>query len=99
MIRSAPAKKLNLSKAIPKRPSGHTPADDVSVVASRTKLELLELMLRRPEGATTPQLMLALNWQKHSVRGAISGALRKKMNLNVNVEDPDDGERIYRIVE
>jgi hypothetical protein len=99
MIRSAPAKKSIPSKAGRKGSPAPMPPDGRSIVATSTKLELLESMLRRPEGATTSQIMVALSWQKHSVRGAISGALRKKRHLNVDVEESKDGERIYRISE
>jgi hypothetical protein len=99
MIRSASAKKLNLSKPHSKRAPPDVGRDDHPPLIPSTKLELLEAMLRRPEGATTPQLVLALSWQKHSVRGAISGALRKKRNLHVHVEKATGGEPIYRILE
>jgi hypothetical protein len=45
---------------------------------AKSKLEQLEAMLRRPDGATVDQIGKALHWQKHSVRGAMSGALKKK---------------------
>jgi hypothetical protein len=40
--------------------------------APKTKLGQLEWMLRRAEGATIDQIAKALDWQMHSVRGAIS---------------------------
>ncbi len=54
-------------------------------------------MLRRPEGATIGQIAKALDWQLHSVRGAISGSLKKKQGLTVVAEKIADGERVYRI--
>ena len=39
--------------------------------------------LRRPQGATSLQLILTTGWQPHTARGAISGMLRKKFGLNV----------------
>jgi hypothetical protein len=68
------------------------------VLAPKTKLGRLEGMLRRPEGATIGQIAKALDWQTHSVRGAISGSLKKKQGLTIVAEKLDDGERIYRIV-
>ncbi len=64
---------------------------------SRTKLARLEAMLRRPDGATVEQISKSLDWQKHSVRGAMSGALKKKQGLTITSEKTDDGRRIYRI--
>jgi hypothetical protein len=61
-----------------------------------TKLGRLEGLLRRPEGATIGQIAKALDWQLHSVRGAISGSLKKKQGLTV-VAEKIGGERVYRI--
>ena len=63
-----------------------------------TKLAALVVALRRPQGATSLQLMLATGWQPHTVRGAISGMLRKKLGLNVVLAHNDTGERVYRVV-
>ena len=63
-----------------------------------TKLAALVMTLRRPQGATSLQLMLATGWQPHTVRGAISGMLRKKLGLNVVLAHNDSGERVYRVV-
>ncbi len=63
----------------------------------KTKLGQLEGMLRRTEGATIAQIAKALDWQLHSVRGAISGSLKKKRGLEVVAEKVADGERVYRI--
>ena len=56
-----------------------------------TKLGQLEAMLRRPDGATLEQLGKSLRWQMHSVRGAMSGALKKKQGLAVTSEKKEDG--------
>ena len=63
-----------------------------------TKLAALVRSLRRPQCATSLQLMLATGWQPHTVRGAISGMLRKKLGLNVVLAHNDSGERVYRVV-
>jgi Protein of unknown function (DUF3489) len=60
------------------------------------KAEVLGL-LQRKGGATLAQIMKATDWQAHSVRGFISGALSKKMGLNVVSVRRDDGERVYSI--
>lgn len=62
-----------------------------------TKLATLVVALSRPQGATNLQLMLATGWQPHSVRGAISGLLRKRLGLNVVLTRNAAGERVYRI--
>jgi hypothetical protein len=63
----------------------------------KTKLAQLEAMLRRPNGATIEQISKSLAWQAHSVRGAMSGALKKKQGLTITNERTDDGHRLYRI--
>ena len=63
----------------------------------KTKLAQLEAMLRRPNGATIEQISNSLIWQAHSVRGAMSGALKKKQGLTITNEKTDDGRRLYRI--
>ena len=75
---------LQLLEGIPVRPG--------------TKLAALVMALRHPQGATCLQLMLATGWQPHTVRGAISGMLRKKLGLNVVLAHNDSGERVYRVV-
>jgi hypothetical protein len=63
-----------------------------------TKIGKLEAMLRRPAGATIPQLVKALDWQAHSVRGAMSGTLKKK-GLKISAGKEDGHDRVYRIAE
>jgi hypothetical protein len=62
-----------------------------------TKLAQLEAMLRRPEGAAIAQLSKTLGWQPHSVRGAMSGELKKKRGLNITASKEKGADRIYRI--
>ena len=53
-------------------------------------------MLQRPEGATIAQLSKALDWQAHSVRGAMSGSL-KKQGLKITASKEEGADRVYRI--
>jgi hypothetical protein len=48
-----------------------------------TKQALMIDLLRRPEGATVEQIAEVTGWQKHTIRGAISGALKKKLGLTI----------------
>ena len=54
-------------------------------------------MLRRAKGATIDEIAEALSWQAHTVRGAIAGALKKKLGLDVTSEKDEKRGRIYRI--
>jgi len=48
-----------------------------------TKQATMIELLKRPEGATVEQIAQATGWQHHTIRGAISGALKKKLGLTV----------------
>ncbi len=50
--------------------------------AGTKQAQMIE-MLKRPEGATVEQIAAATGWQHHTIRGAISGALKKKLGLTV----------------
>jgi len=54
-------------------------------------------LLRQPDGATLKDLMAATGWQAHSVRGFISGAIVRKMGLQVESQKRADGARAYAI--
>ena len=58
------------------------PAAKVRKHRDGTKEAMLIDMLRRPEGATIAQIMVATGWQAHTVRGAFAGALKKKRGLD-----------------
>lgn len=61
-----------------------------------SKIAKVVEMLRKPGGATIKAIMDATDWQAHSVRGAIAGAIKRTMGLKVLAETRDD-ERVYRI--
>jgi hypothetical protein len=68
-----------------------------SKVRDGTKQAKMIAMLRRPEGATIDQIVKAFAWQPQTVRGAIAGALKKKLGLAVSSEKTEDGPRVYRV--
>ena len=53
-------------------------------------------MLQRPEGATVDEVASAMGWQRHTVRGLFSGALKKKLGLTLAAAKEERG-RVYRI--
>jgi len=59
------------------------------------KLGAMLTLLRRPEGATLQAMQDATGWQAHSVRGAMSGALKKKLGFAITSEKTEAG-RVYR---
>jgi hypothetical protein len=62
-----------------------------------TKQADLIAMLRRPEGTTIEEVVKTFGWQPHTVRGAIAGALKKKLGLDVRSEKVEGRGRVYRI--
>ena len=86
------AKKATSAK---KRTKVHKPAGAGTRPGSKTA-KILHL-LKRSGGATLKDLMKATGWQAHSVRGFLSGTLRKKMGLTVLSTESQDGERSYAV--
>jgi hypothetical protein len=76
--------------------------------AGTKQAQMIE-MLKRPEGATVEQIAEATGWQHHTIRGAISGALKKKLGLTIeatrtrevgpNKTGAKGSSTVYRIVE
>lgn len=62
-----------------------------------TKQAQLIAMLRAPEGATIAEIAEATGWQHHSIRGAISGSLKKKLGLTVTSEKLAERGRVYKL--
>jgi hypothetical protein len=62
-----------------------------------SKKDAVIALLQRPNGATLTELMTATGWQAHSVRGFISGTLRKKLGLSLTSAKNAAGEHTYRI--
>ena len=62
-----------------------------------TKQSILIDMLQTGSGASIEELTKATGWQPHTVRGAISNVLRKKLGLNVVNEQSFSGKQVYRI--
>src|ERR1700720_3933741 len=53
------------------------------------------MMLRRANGATVDEVMTATGWQRHTVRGMVSAALKKKLGLNVTSTKEKRGRRDF----
>ncbi|MGQ3676264.1 DUF3489 domain-containing protein [Xanthobacter sp. TB0139] len=64
-----------------------------------TKQAKLIEMLRAEGGATIDEIVAETGWQAHTVRGAISGALKKKLGLTITSEKVEGRGRAYMIAE
>ena len=93
----APAQSVGKSKSkpVPKpKPRGSRPDDSRAPGGSKKAAAIA--LLRRAGGATLKELMKATGWQAHSVRGFISGILKKQMGMKVKSSKTADGERTYQ---
>ncbi len=61
-----------------------------------SKAAIILDLLRRPEGATAQEIGSVVNWQRHSVRGFISGTLIKRMGLLIETGRRETSDRVYR---
>ena len=87
----APAKKdASRTKKAPERQAPKNTREGSKASA------ILELLIRK-DGATLGELMEATGWQAHSVRGFLSGTIRKKMSLDVISVKGENGERTYSV--
>jgi hypothetical protein len=85
------ARKQRKPKAVKKSPRTKTAAEP-----RITKQGRVVDALSRPEGATIAEIIAMTGWQEHSVRGFISGAVKKKLGLTVE-RITEDGRTVYRV--
>ncbi len=83
-------------------PAPDTPTETEAAPKTRTPREgtkqaTLIAMLRAPDGATIEEIMAATGWQSHTVRGAMAGALKKKLGLEVTSEKVEERGRVYKL--
>jgi len=62
-----------------------------------SKQDRVIAMLQRPNGVSIDDLMAATGWQRHSVRGVLSGVVRKKRGLKITTVR-EGKQLLYRIV-
>jgi hypothetical protein len=80
----------------PRKPAATTNSR-VKQANSPRKSDLLLTLLRAPGGASIKDLAEATGWQEHSVRGFLSGHIKKKLSLKIASHKGDDGTRRYHL--
>ena len=67
------------------------------VTAATTKQDLVLQLLGRQSGVSIDDIVSNTHWQPHSVRGFLSGVVRKKYKLPLVSEVGKDGVRRYHV--
>ena len=84
-----------LGLAVP--PASAEPIKAAPRIRENTKQAQIIAMLQRPEGATVAEMVEATSWQAHSVRGMISGSLKKKLGLPIAAEKVEGRGTVYKL--
>ena len=87
-----PQKKSELKRS----PKCQLESTAVPAIRQGTKSSIILQLLNQDKGATAAALATASGWQEHSVRGFISGTLKKKRGLEVTSQIID-GIRHYSV--
>ena len=72
------------------------PSDPLKKREAASKQSRVITMLQSSAGATLAAMMQETGWQQHSVRGFLTGVVRKKLKLPLGSQKVD-GSRVYRI--
>jgi hypothetical protein len=91
--------KLELASVAKEPAETSSDAETLEPVTIRagTKQAKIIAQLQRPEGAAIAEIVADTGWQAHSVRGLISGGLKKKLGLHVMSERDTARGRVYRL--
>ncbi|MEG3637659.1 DUF3489 domain-containing protein [Magnetococcus sp. PR-3] len=65
-------------------------------IRQNSKQAKMIVLMKRPQGASLDQITAETGWNKNTIRGAISGTLKKKLGLNITRQNMD-GISIYHI--
>lgn len=77
--------------------ASETPVTKLPTPRAGTKQAMLIALLRAPDGATMDEIVAATGWLAHTARGAMSGALGKKLGLTVTSTKDEKRGRVYRL--
>lgn len=93
------AKQSGKGATAPKTKAAKSAPKSVKAATTRTgtKSALVTDLLKKPKGATIEELAKAVGWQAHSVRGFLSGNLKKKQGLVVKSEKVEGRGRVYSL--
>jgi hypothetical protein len=88
---------IGVAPQVPSDPSGTLKASKAPKIRAGTKQAQIIALLQRSEGASITEIVDVTGWAPHSARGMISGALKKKLGLEIITASEDERGRIYHI--
>jgi hypothetical protein len=80
-------------------PRSEAAASKPTSISEPSKSDRILKLLRRKKGASVKDLQEATGWQAHSVRGFLSGTVKKRLGLPLQSEHSEKGGRRYLIAE
>lgn len=95
-LRKAKLELVSAQKDAPETPADPATPKPIAIRAS-TKQAAIIALLQRPEGATVAEMVEATSWQSHTVRGSISGALKKRLGLPITAEKIEGRGKVYKL--
>jgi len=92
-----PSRRKKVGPKGSKAPSTSNVQAELATKGKGTKAEAIVALLNRKGGASLSELQNATGWQPHSIRGFLSGTVRKRMGLTLESSKSTDGERRYAL--
>jgi hypothetical protein len=89
--------KSSVAPQVPSDQSGTPEASKAPKIRAGTKQAQIIALLQRSQGASIAEIVDVTGWAAHSARGMISGALKKKLGLEIITATGDERGRIYHI--
>jgi hypothetical protein len=93
-IAVASARKMKSKPELVQIPDDTDTKKPVNIRAGTKQAQIIA-MLQRPEGASIVEIVTASGWLAHTVRGLISGALKKKLGLPITAEKVEGRGTVY----
>ena len=93
-VAKAKAKKSAKGKAKPKAKAKTAAAPKPRAESKQAKFIAA---MRTAKGMSIDEAAKAFGWQKHTVRGAIAGAIKTRLKLKVEAEHDETRGTVYRI--
>jgi hypothetical protein len=94
--RSSATRSTAVGKPAKRKIPRHIEAAIPEPASTSKQQQCLDLLARR-DGASVIELVAVTDWQPHSVRGFLSGTVKKKLGLTLHAAQGDDGSRRYWI--